>query len=191
MNTYVLFLSSQPRGWLRQVELANFALQSEQREKNGKRQTQKKNLNSILQLIFNHMWFPSTSRVVPWPPQDYALTFWTSFSLSLSFATFFSILFPLFPSPSSYTFIPFSDSFFPSTYFPASVLRIAFSSIISSDPYSHIPSLIALQQQCPDTEKGICSYKNNTAAAPAYLVKALSIWQEQLANPWGRGNILY
>ena len=53
-----------------------------------------KKLNSILQLIINHMWFPSISRVVPWSPQDYTLALWIKNKLlSLSLLTH---LFPFF-----------------------------------------------------------------------------------------------
>lgn len=83
-----------PRGWLLQVELANFSLQPERREKNGKSQREK-NFSSILQLIINHMQFPSISRVVPWSPQDHALALWIRNKL-FSFSLFCYIIFPFF-----------------------------------------------------------------------------------------------
>lgn len=110
----------------------------------------KKTLNFTLQLIINRMWFPSISRVFPWSPQDCALAGWIRNKL-FSFSLFYHIFSPFHHrTPSFFSLIlPSSAPIFQSL-FRVSPLP---SSPLLHTGFSHILSLIALQQQCPDTEK--------------------------------------
>lgn len=156
MNASVLFLCLPDRGLAPQVELANFSLQSQQREKNVKSQREE-NLNSILQLIINRMRFPSISRVVPWSPQDYALALWIRkklFSFSF-FCHVFSHSFASFPLSIIIHLHSFLWSFFPQLLLPSfySLYLLLFHYLFWSILFSLIVPLSQLYDRSALTQK--------------------------------------
>lgn len=175
----------------RSGELAVWVMGKEWKMPKGKK------FDSILPLVINYMQFSRISRVVAWSPQDHVLalqirnklfSFFRHVIATYFFHPFTSFLLPIISTSSFLSLIYLSPAATFQFLFPLSLLP---SSLLLHTIFSHIPSLIALPQQCPETGKVICFYKKTTAAASACLMKVWSLWQEQLLSPWSRGNISY